>query len=214
MLVNVFLGTPGRHWPSRNTGTKRTTRFDGKIKINGSLQIRCSFSSRCWYTEFLQTALSAWRTSTRSSESSIICVSFIANVPLLSRAWKALWAPLASLGPAVIRYVPHLSSHLPSFMWLLSVFFLAVIEWSSVFFLTIRDPRVTKEAEGRWCVALFWWILVCLYCEHRIGYLVWRRHSTQPPLPSALFFSFPIVFRCLLLHSRWHLAAVEILSVW
>lgn len=30
----------------------------------------------------------------------------------------------------------------------------------------------------------------CLYCEHRMGYLVWRQHTTQPPLPLALFISY------------------------
>lgn len=71
-----------------------------------------------------------------------------------------------------------------------SLVFLAMMEWSFVLFLSIRDPRVTKEVEGRRCVALFWWILFCLYCEHRIGYLVWRQHTAQPSLPSGLFISY------------------------
>lgn len=115
--------------------------------------------------------------------------SSVTYMLLLSRVWRVLWAPLASLAPAVILYVPHMSSHVPSFMWLLPGF-LAMMEWSFVLFLSIRDPRVTKEVEGRRCVALFWWILFCLYCEHRIGYLVWRQHTAQPPLPSGLFISY------------------------
>lgn len=75
-------------------------------------------------------------------------------------------------------------------LYVTSLSSLAVMEWSSVSFLSIRDPRVTKEVGGRRCVALFWWILFYLYCEHRVGYLVWRQHTTQPPLPSALFISY------------------------
>lgn len=75
-------------------------------------------------------------------------------------------------------------------LYVTSLWFLAMMEWSSVSSFSIRDPRVTKEVGGRRCVALFWWILFGLYFEHRIGYLVWRQHTTQPPLPSALFISY------------------------
>lgn len=75
-------------------------------------------------------------------------------------------------------------------LYVTSLCFLALMEWFAVSFLSIRDPGVTKEVGGRRCVAMFWWILFCLYCEHRIGYLVWRLHTTQPPLPSALFISY------------------------
>ena len=52
----------------------------------------------------------------------IYCTSPVANMPPLSRVWRELWAPLASSAPAVILYVPHISSYLPSFMWLLAAF--------------------------------------------------------------------------------------------
>lgn len=75
-------------------------------------------------------------------------------------------------------------------LYVTSACFLAMMEWSSVSYLSIRGPRVTKGVGGRWCVAPFWWILFCLYYEQRIRYFVWRQHSTRPPLPSALFISY------------------------
>lgn len=129
-----------------------------------------------------------------------------------SQGVKGALGPVGIIGPSGH---PVCTSYLiPSAkLYVTSLGFLAETEWWSVFFLSIRDPRATKEVGGRRCVELFWWIPVCLYCEHRIGYLVWRWRATQA-LSCLQRLSFPIVLRCLLLHSQWHLAAVEIMSVW
>ena len=123
---------------------------------------------------------------------------------LLPRVWRELWAPLASLAPAVILYVPHISSYLPSFMWLLAAFWQW---WSDP--LSPFSPSGTQGwqrksgGDGAWRLFDESFLSVP-WAQDRILSMETARHSFAPQ-----HFSFPIVLRCLLLHSQWHLAAVE-----
>lgn len=94
--------------------------------------------------------------------------------------------PIGIIGPSghpVCTFYLILSAKL----YVTSLWFLAMMEWSSVSFLSTRDPRVTKEVGGRRCVALLWWILFSLYCEHRLAHLVWRRRAILPPFALSTF---------------------------
>lgn len=156
----MFPGTTWGRWPGRDPGTERTTWFDGEMKMNSTLVRSVQYFRRRHGAQLSPTAHLPWKISTAWSDAPS-CVSSVTNMSLLSRVWRERWAPLASLAPAVILYVPHISSYLPSFMWLVPAF---RQWWSDAVspLLSIRDPRVTKEVGGRWCVALFWWIFsVC-----------------------------------------------------
>lgn len=92
-------------------------------------------------------------------------------------------------------------------LYVTSLCSVAVMEWCSVSFLSIRDPRVTKGVGGRRCVAP-----VLMNPSQCVLWAQSRILSMEPARRSASFapqhFSFPIVLGCLLFHSQWHLAAV------
>lgn len=147
------------------------------------------YFSQLWATEFSQTAHLAWKISAASSEASSH-VSLVTYMPLLFRVRWEPWAPLASLGPAVIQYVPHPSSCVPSFMRLLSAF-LAVMEWSSVFFSPHQGPQGDKGSRGETVrgAVLMNPCLSVLWAQNRILSKETAHHSASS-CPSALFISY------------------------
>lgn len=130
----MLLGAAGRHRPSRDTGTKRTLRADGKRKTNGGAE-----SSHVCGEILSELRLMLYR---------IIWLAFILQ------GVEGVLGPTGIIGPSghpvCISYsVSCAELHVPP------VCFLAMMERSSVFFLSIREPRVTEEVRGRWCVVLF-----------------------------------------------------------
>lgn len=128
------------------------------------------------------------------------------------RVWRELWAPLASLAPAVILYVAHISSSLPSFMWVPSAF-PSVMEWSLCLLSLRQGPQGDKGSRGEMVrgAVLMNPFLSVLWAQSRILSMETAQHSACF-CPQHI--SFPVVLHCLLLHSQWHLDAEEFLSGW
>lgn len=133
----VCLGAARRHRPSGYTGTKRTSWTDGEWRTKDrveSLHVDGEILSEIFW----------WN---------IIRLSDVPSYRLTSR-----------LSPGCRRNVGPHRHHRPqrsSCMYLLSCLVLSVMHILlsgndraiCVYFLSIREPRVTEEVRGRWCVA-------------------------------------------------------------
>lgn len=145
----MLLGAAGRHRPSRDTGTKRTLWTGGKRR-----QMRAELSHiRGDILSELQLMLHH-----------IVWLAFI------FQGGEGVLGPTGIKGPSgypvCISYsVSCAELHMPPLC------FLAMIEWLSVSFLSIRELRVTEEVRGRWCVVLFEKSLFSLsvFCMLRLG---------------------------------------------
>lgn len=136
----VLLGTAGRYRPSRDTGTKRTLWTDGKRKTTG----RAESSHICSEISALHLMLHH-----------IVWLAFILQ------GVEGVLGPTGIIGPSghpvcICYSVSCAELHVSP------VCFLAMMEWFPVFFLSIREPRVTEEVKGRWCVVLFDKSFFCL----------------------------------------------------
>lgn len=93
----VFLGAPRRHRPSWNTGTKRTTWFVGKWKMNGRLVTQCSISANALNS---QTAHIPWQNNQWSIRCSNILYIHSHYHAFALQGMEGALGPIGIIGPS------------------------------------------------------------------------------------------------------------------
>lgn len=181
MFCCVLLGAAGRHRPSRDTGTKRTMWTDGKRNTNGIAD----------FSHIRSEILSELHPM----------LHHIAWLAFILQGVEGVLGPTGIIGPSGYPVCISYSISLSEFQ-LPPVCFLTMMELLSVFFLSIREPRVTEEVRGRWCVVLFDKSFY-VFCTLRLGQLVVLVESTLsclcPQDPSLLF----SIVCCNIAHDSW-----------